>query len=69
MCAGAMLHARLKHIYFAASDPKTGALGGAFNLYADYSHNHEISASGGLLASECSFLLKDFFHSRRTAHI
>ena len=65
MCAGAMLHARLERVYFGASDPKTGALGGSFDLYADYSHNHRIAVHRGLLDEECSTLLKDFFRARR----
>ncbi len=65
MCAGAMLHARLEHLYFGAGDPKTGALGGTFDLYADYSHNHRVTTHQGLLKNECSSLLKEFFRSRR----
>jgi len=65
MCAGAMLHARLEHVYFGAGDPKTGALGGTFDLYADYPHNHRIATQGGLLENECSTLLKEFFRARR----
>ncbi len=65
MCAGAMLHARLEHIYFGAGDPKTGALGGTFDLYADYSHNHGILTHRGLMEEECSSLLKEFFRARR----
>ena len=65
MCAGAMLHSRLEHVYFGAADPKTGALGGAFNLLDDYSHNHRIHVQGGLMEEECANLLKDFFRARR----
>lgn len=67
MCAGAMLHARLDRVCFGAADPKTGALGGSFNLYADYSHNHRIATQGGLLENECAGLLKEFFRARRSA--
>ena len=65
MCVGAMLHARLEHVYFGAGDPKTGALGGTFDLYADYPHNHRIATHAGLLENECSTLLKEFFRARR----
>ena len=65
MCAGAMLHARLEQVYFGAGDPKTGALGGTFDLYSDYPHNHHIATQGGLLEIECSSLLKKFFRARR----
>jgi tRNA(adenine34) deaminase len=66
MCAGAMLHARLEQVYFGAGDPKTGALGGTFNLYVDYPHNHRIATHEGLLENECSTLLKEFFRARRS---
>ena len=65
MCAGAMLHARLEQVFFGAADPKTGALGGTFDLYADYPHNHHVTTHGGLLEIECSSLLKQFFRARR----
>ena len=52
MCVGAMIHARIARIVFAASDPKTGALGGAFDLPGEHAHNHVIRVQGGLLAAE-----------------
>ena len=65
MCAGAMIHARLDRIVFGASDPKTGAAGGKFDLLSDLVHNHAPLVNGGCLADECSTLLKDFFRQRR----
>ena len=65
MCAGAMIHARLDRIVFGASDPKTGAAGGKFDLLSNLSHNHAPLVDGGCLADECSTLLKDFFRQRR----
>jgi tRNA(adenine34) deaminase len=65
MCAGAMIHARLARIVFAASDPKTGAAGGKFDLLSNPAHNHAAVVNGGCLADECSALLKDFFRQRR----
>ena len=65
MCAGAMIHARLNRIVFGASDPKTGAAGGKFDLLSDLVHNHAPLVDGGCLADECSTLLKDFFRQRR----
>lgn len=65
MCAGAMIHARLDRIVFGASDPKTGAAGGKFNLLGDPAHNHTIDINGGCLAEDCSGLLKGFFRQRR----
>jgi tRNA(adenine34) deaminase len=65
MCVGAMLHARLDRVVFAASDPKTGALGGAYDLQAVHSHNHRLAVAGGVLADRASDLLRQFFRARR----
>jgi len=65
MCAGAMIHARLDRIVFGADDPKTGAVGGRFDLLGNPAHNHAPVINGGCLAAECSVLLKDFFRQRR----
>lgn len=65
MCAGAMIHARLKRVVFGAHDPKTGAAGGKFDLLSNPAHNHAPKVSGGCLADECSVLLRDFFRQRR----
>ena len=65
MCAGAMIHARLDRIVFGANDPKTGAVGGKFDLLGDYVHNHAPKVDGGCLKDKCSVLLKDFFRQRR----
>ena len=69
MCAGAMIHARLDRIVFGASDPKTGAAGGKFDLLGDPAHNHAPIVDGGCLAEECSILLRDFFRQRRRSGI
>ena len=66
MCAGAMIHARLDRIVFAATDPKTGAAGGKFDLLGNPAHNHAPVVNGGCLAEECSALLRDFFRQRRS---
>lgn len=65
MCAGTMIHARLGRVVFGASDPKTGAAGGKFDLLDHPAHNHFISISGGCLAEESSTMLKEFFRQRR----
>jgi tRNA(adenine34) deaminase len=67
MCVGAAIHARLERIVFGAPDPKTGALGGAFQLAAVETHNHKVAYSGGLLAEQCGELLRRFFRARRSA--
>jgi tRNA(adenine34) deaminase len=65
MCVGAMIHARVARVVFAASDPKTGALGGAFNLLEAAHHNHVFEVTPGVLADESRELLQGFFRSRR----
>ena len=65
MCAGAMIHARLERIVYAASDPKTGAAGGKFDLLSNPAHNHAPVVDGGCLADESAALLRDFFRQRR----
>ena len=60
-----MLHARVSRVVFAATDPKTGALGGAFNLLEVGTHNHMFEIESGVLEAEASELLKDFFRARR----
>jgi tRNA(adenine34) deaminase len=65
MCAGAMLHARLARVVFGAADPKTGACGSVVDLFAQGQLNHHTRAIGGVLAEDCSAMLKDFFAERR----
>jgi len=65
MCVGAMIHARVERLVFAAPDPKTGALGGAFSLPDLHAHNHVIKVEGGLLAAQAGDMLRAFFRERR----
>ena len=67
MCAGAMLHARLKKVIFGAHDPKTGACGSVIDLFAEARLNHQTAVQGGVLAQECGEMLKGFFAARRAA--
>ncbi len=65
MCVGAMVHARLARIVYGASDPKTGACGSIVDLPALANFNHHGRFEGGMLAEECSDVLKRFFAERR----
>ena len=65
MCVYAMIHARVARCVYAASDPKTGALGGAIDLCAMHAWNHQLVVEGGLCAEESGALLKGFFRERR----
>lgn len=67
MCVGAMLHARLKRVVFGARDPKTGACGSVIDLPAEKKLNHHATFEAGVLAEECSQLLRAFFAERRKA--
>lgn len=68
MCAGAMLHARLKRVVFGAADAKTGAAGSVLDLFALPQLNHQTAVRGGVLAAQCRALLQDFFRLRRADH-
>lgn len=65
MCAGAMVHARVRRLVYGAADPKTGAAGSVFNLTRTELLNHRLEVEGGVLAEECGELLKGFFSRRR----
>jgi tRNA(adenine34) deaminase len=65
MCAGAMLHARLKKVIFGAYDPKTGAAGSVVDLFGNPTLNHQTAVQGGVLEPECAALLRNFFSDRR----
>ena len=67
MCSGAILHARLRHVVFGATDPKTGAAGSVVNLFEQAQLNHQTTMTSGVLAAECGQMLKDFFGARRRA--
>jgi tRNA(adenine34) deaminase len=65
MCAGAILHARIERVVFGATDPRVGAAGSVFSMFDRPEFNHRVAVTGGVLAEECSQLLKGFFQSRR----
>ena len=65
MCVGALVHARVDRVVFAATDPKTGACGSVFDLAASPRLNHRFTVTGGVLAEESAALLRRFFAERR----
>jgi len=65
MCAGAILHARITRLVYAATDPKAGACGSALSIMNHPLLNHRVDVSPGLLADECGAFLSAFFRGRR----
>ncbi len=65
MCAGAILQARMRKVYFGAYDPKAGALGSLFNMYEIENFNHYPEVEGGIMAEECGEMLTAFFRNMR----
>jgi tRNA(adenine34) deaminase len=65
MCAGAILHARIARLVYAAPDPKAGACGSVLSVLNHPQLNHKIDLLPGLLAEECGALLTNFFRRRR----
>lgn len=66
MCAGAIIHARVDKVVFAAKDPRTGAAGSVFDLLpSDERFNHYTRIESGLLSEEASMMLKAFFRKKR----
>ena len=65
MCAGAMIHARLDRLVYAAPDPKAGACGSVLSVLNHPQLNHQMQVEQGILAEESAELLRDFFRERR----
>jgi tRNA(adenine34) deaminase len=65
MCAGAIVHARLKQVVFGARDPKAGASGSALRVLNHPKLNHHAEVVSGVLKEECAKAIKDFFLARR----
>jgi tRNA(adenine34) deaminase len=66
MCAGALVLARVKHIFYGAPDPKTGACGSCFDIARSPKLNHRILVQGGIREGECAGLISDFFKKKRS---
>ena len=65
MCSGAVIHARIARLVFAADDPKTGAAGSVFDTLISPLHNHRIVVEKGLRSAESAELIRAFFRARR----
>src|SRR5215813_11660991 len=65
MCAGAMVHARIKRLIYGADDPKAGAVKSVLQVINHAELNHQMEVVDGVLAGRSSQLLKEFFRNRR----
>jgi tRNA(adenine34) deaminase len=69
MCAGALVHVRMRRVIFGCADPRGGAAGGVVNLLQMPGLNHRCEIAGGVLRDECAALLQTFFQARRRDHV
>jgi len=65
MCAGALVHTRIRRVIFGCTDPSAGAAGSVLNLLQIPGLNHRCSVTSGILQNECGAILQDFFRKRR----
>ena len=65
MCAGAILNSRIEHIYYGASDEKSGCCGSKINLLDMNLCNYTVTVTGGILENECRDIIKKFFRNLR----
>src|SRR3954463_58778 len=65
MCAGALVHTRIRRVIFGCADPSAGAAGSIMNLLQMPTFNHRCEITPGVLQNECTAILQDFFRRRR----
>ena len=65
MCAGALVHTRIRRVIFGCTDPAAGAAGSVMNLLQMPALNHRCDIASGVLQEECAAILQDFFRKRR----
>ena len=66
MCAGAIVHTRIRRVIFGCADVRAGAAGTVMNLLQHNALNHRCQITSGVLENECASLLRDFFRKKRT---
>jgi len=66
MCAGALVHARIRRLVYGAEDPKAGAVHSLMRVLNHPGLNHQVEVRGGVLAGQCAELLQEFFRARRS---
>ena len=67
MCAGALIQARIKRLFYGAADPKAGAVNSVLHVLNHPVLNHQMEVVPGVLAEECGSLLQEFFKKRRAS--
>ena len=67
MCVGAMIHARVAEVVFGAPEPKAGALESTQRAHEHAALNHRLTVVSGVLAAECSAVMREFFERRRVS--
>src|SRR5437867_10668267 len=65
MCAGALVHTRVRRVIFGCADPVAGAAGSVINLLQMSGFNHRCDVASGVLEDQCAIILQDFFRKRR----
>src|SRR4029077_17799233 len=65
MCAGALVHTRIRRLIFGCADPSAGAAGSVVNLLQMPTLNHQCDIGSGVLQDECVAILQNFFRKRR----
>ena len=65
MCAGALVHVRIRRVIFGCADPRSGGAGGIVNLLQHPALNHRCAITAGILENECAAILQDFFRKKR----
>ena len=65
MCAGALVHVRIRRVIFGCADPRSGGVGGIINLLQHPALNHHCQITSGILQNECAAILQDFFRKKR----
>ena len=65
MCAGLLVHSRMKRLVYATPDEKTGAAGSVFDIVSSDKLNHQLIVNSGIMQTQCSELLSAFFKRRR----
>lgn len=65
MCAGALIHARIKRLVYGAKEPKSGVVASNLQYLSQPFLNHQVEVKGGVCEEQCSAVISDFFRQRR----